>query len=107
MQFGLQHSPYSYPRCPGCGLHEAELRGSTHVGCPLCYETFPELIGTIVWEHQRSAVHHGRVPYSPEVRFHIRREAYLNALEKARLDNQQEEVKFLTDLLRLLDSHYG
>lgn len=85
-------------------MHEADLRESTQLGCPICYEAFPQLIGAITWEHHGSAVHHGRLPYAPEVRIQVRREAYLQALDRAQAEQNVEEIQALTEQLRLLES---
>lgn len=101
--------PYGYgsglpspTRCPGCGLHEAEIANSTNVGCELCYETFPHVLSPIIWEYQGSTVHHGHSPQTAQLRLEARISTYQEAIEKAEEEGRQDEAAVLQDLLRLL-----
>lgn len=99
--FGGPPSP-SRTQCPGCGVFAAELIGSTGVGCPACYDVFPQFIGHGIWEQQGCLAHQGKGPNTDPNE--SRSQAYKNAILKAREEGRGEDVQVFHDLLRLLES---
>ena len=100
--YGYGHGLPSPTRCPGCGLHEQEIANSTHVGCELCYETFPHVLSPIIWEYQGSTVHHGQAPKKVQLRLEARISTYEEAIQKAQQEGRHDDASVLVDLLRLL-----
>lgn len=97
----------SYAQCPGCGMFWAELAGSTTVGCPLCYETFPQLLSPTIWEQQGGTVHHGKTPPLPQRQTVSRVTMYKEAIVKAQSEGRTQDAQVFIDLLRLLQRDDG
>lgn len=55
------------PTCPQCGFSEADLRRTTSLGCPRCYETFEFQIWTMLPHLQAGEIHRGKVPRQRQV----------------------------------------
>lgn len=92
----------TYAQCPGCGLFGTELAGSTSIGCPMCYEVFPQLVGLTIWEQQGCTVHQGKTPHTEQMELRIA--TYKEAIAKAQSEGRGEDAQVFTDLLGLLQS---
>ncbi|WP_176014255.1 UvrB/UvrC motif-containing protein [Victivallis sp. Marseille-Q1083] len=49
--------------CPNCGWDIVGLRKTGRLGCPVCYETFKEVIDEALTKMHRGKVHVGKMPH--------------------------------------------
>lgn len=49
-------------KCPGCGFSQADFKKTGRLGCPQCYETFADALGTLIKQMHKGTEHVGKVP---------------------------------------------
>ncbi len=99
------------PSCPDCGITLTEIRRTSLLGCPRCYDTFGEAIEVIIRAAQSGASQHvGRNPGghpSPE-RLKHESKKLAEALNHAVLTEQYERAAELKkQLTRLTEDASG
>jgi len=59
----LEHSPGGTDaKCPQCGFTHADFKKSGRLGCPECYVTFSEGLGSLLKTMHKGTKHVGKVP---------------------------------------------
>jgi protein arginine kinase activator len=51
-------------KCPACGFTQADFKKAGRLGCPECYETFAEPMGSLLKTMHKGTRHVGKVPES-------------------------------------------
>src|SRR5512138_1355893 len=51
-------------KCPRCGFTQADFKKAGRLGCPDCYETFSEPLGSLLKTMHKGTRHVGKVPES-------------------------------------------
>jgi protein-arginine kinase activator protein McsA len=92
-------------QCPQCEFLEAQLAGSTHLGCAHCYTVFFDLLSPLIWNYQGTTVHHGNAPPSQWQKDQAKGQYYREAIDKARAEGREDDADILTDLLKFLEDH--
>ena len=49
-------------KCPSCGFTQADFKKTGRLGCPTCYETFGEALGSLLKAMHKGTVHAGKIP---------------------------------------------
>ncbi|MGD0743941.1 MAG: UvrB/UvrC motif-containing protein [Verrucomicrobiota bacterium] len=49
-------------KCPRCGFTQADFKKSGRLGCPECYQTFAEGLGTLLKTMHKGTRHAGKTP---------------------------------------------
>jgi protein arginine kinase activator len=90
-------------QCSQCGFLEAQLAGSTHLGCAHCYTVFYDQLSPLIWNFQGSTVHHGEVPPQLWRKDQARAQVYREAIDRAKSEGRIDDADILMDLLRFLE----
>lgn len=90
-------------RCPQCGFLEAQLAGSSHLGCAQCYTVFYNKLSPLIWNYQGSTVHHGNAPPPVWQKDQARVQVYREAIERARAEGRHDDADIFEDLLSFLE----
>lgn len=48
--------------CKHCGFSQSDFKRLGHLGCPVCYGSFREMIDQILTKMHKGTEHHGKVP---------------------------------------------
>jgi len=92
-------------KCPGCGFSQADFKKTGRLGCPQCYETFADALGTLIKQMHKGTEHTGKVPQRL-VRT-LERESHLKELQrnlrKAVASEDFESAATLRDKIREFD----
>jgi len=95
----------SAAKCPGCGFSQADFKKTGRLGCPTCYETFADALGTLIKQMHKGTEHTGKVPQRL-VRT-LERENHLKELKrnlsKAVASEDYESAATLRDEIRHYD----
>ena len=51
-------------KCPACGFTQADFKKAGRLGCPECYQTFAEPMGSLLKTMHKGTRHVGKVPES-------------------------------------------
>jgi len=93
------------PRCETCGMTFAQIRQTSNIGCPDCYETFEVPVGKLVEEAQYGATQHvGRRPAGSEADLARRHESQrlMRELESAvSAEHYERAAQIRDDLARM------
>src|SRR3954470_10071393 len=92
-------------KCPGCGFSQADFKKTGRLGCPQCYETFGEALGTLIKGMHKGTNHIGKVP--TRMQRSLEREQELKDLHrnlrKAVSDENYETAAEIRDRIRSLE----
>lgn len=55
-------------RCEACGFTQQDFKKTGRFGCPVCYQTFAEVIDPMLETMHKGSVHQGKVPQRAMVR---------------------------------------
>ena len=67
-------------KCPACGFTQADFKKTGRLGCPQCYETFAEALGSLLKAMHKGVRHMGKIP-SRQMRS-LRLDQQLKSLQK-------------------------
>ena len=90
------------PSCPTCGTTVPQIRQSSLLGCPDCYDAFDKPIGRLIGQSQYGATHHvGRRPAGNDEDVSRRHETQrlMHELEAAVAAEQYERAAAIRDEL--------
>ena len=68
-------------RCEQCGFTQADFKRLGRLGCPVCYETFKEVLGPMLESIHKGTTHLGKIPHTA-----LNRKSLHDRLNKLELD---------------------
>ena len=88
--------------CRACRLTRADLRKTTRLGCPTCYESFADDLAPLLSAMHKGTQHVGKTPSSEAAESHVTAEieAMQKQLREAVAAEHFEEAARLRDLIR-------
>lgn len=94
--------------CPTCGFTQADFKKSGRLGCPDCYSTFAEGLGSLLKSMHKGTRHVGKAPGQPPPSIPLIPTDTLPALqqrlaEAIQLENYEEAAR-LRDLIKAAKS---
>ncbi len=93
--------------CRGCGLTLSALRNSSTVGCQLCYESFQDVLLSVLQQLHGATHHSGKVPSKSEQKLRQQVEAFQAQLQEAVSQERYEEAAVLRDRIANLRRDLG
>ncbi|MDD5261334.1 MAG: UvrB/UvrC motif-containing protein [Methylacidiphilales bacterium] len=101
---GKADEPGDLTACPSCGFTQQQLVKTGRLGCPVCYETFENVVQNALRDMQRSTRHTGKVPQRLVAEMNLVRQRGLleKALGEAIRSERYEEASKLRDELKAL-----
>src|SRR5438067_7198476 len=67
-------------KCPVCGFSQADFKKTGRLGCPRCYDTFADGLGSLLKAMHKGTTHTGKVP--AKLAQQLQRDAQMKALHK-------------------------
>ena len=68
-------------RCEQCGFTQADFKRLGRLGCPVCYETFKDVLGPMLESIHKGTTHLGKIPHTA-----LNRKSLHDRLNKLELD---------------------
>jgi protein arginine kinase activator len=93
-------------KCPACGFTQADFKKTGRLGCPVCYETFGEALGSLLKAMHKGTAHAGKIP-SRQMRslhFDARLKSLQKDLQRAVKDENYEAAARLRDQIRQVEA---
>jgi len=89
-------------KCPRCGFTQADFKKSGRLGCPECYRTFAEGLGTLLKTMHKGTRHTGKAPEALRQSrdWSDRLKTLQSKLAKAVKDEDFEQAAILRDEIR-------
>jgi len=89
-------------KCPRCGFTQADFKKSGRLGCPECYQTFAEGLGSLLKTMHKGTRHVGKAPAALRQSRDLsdRLKTLQNKLAKAIKDEDFEQAALLRDEIR-------
>jgi protein arginine kinase activator len=89
-------------KCPRCGFTQADFKKSGRLGCPECYRTFAEGLGTLLKAMHKGTRHTGKAPEALRQSRDLsdRLKTLQSKLAKAVKDEDFEEAAILRDEIK-------
>ena len=91
-------------KCPRCGFTQADFKKSGRLGCPECYQTFAEGLGTLLKTMHKGTRHTGKAPEALRQSRDLsdRLKTLQNKLAKAIKDENFEQAAALRDEIKVM-----
>ena len=93
-------------KCPSCGFTQADFKKTGRLGCPVCYETFGEALGSLLKAVHKGTAHAGKIPSRQMRSLHF--DAQLKTLQKdlqrAVKEENYESAARLRDEIKQLET---
>ncbi|QSR86148.1 UvrB/UvrC motif-containing protein [Candidatus Methylacidiphilum infernorum] len=92
--------------CPQCGFTQTDFKKTGRLGCPACYQTFAEIVETILKDMHKGVVHRGKTPKKfAKVQFYQSKIKRLQEdLKKAVAQEKYEEAATIRDEIAQLEN---
>jgi protein arginine kinase activator len=96
-------------KCPACGFTQADFKKTGRLGCPTCYETFGEALGSLLKAMHKGTVHAGKIP-SRQMRtlhFDTQLKSLRKDLQRAVKEENYESAARIRDEIKHLEASVG
>ncbi|TFE67319.1 excinuclease ABC subunit B [Methylacidiphilum sp. Yel] len=92
--------------CPQCGFTETDFKKTGRLGCPACYETFSEIVETILKDMHKGVVHKGKTPkkFAKAQFYQTKIKRLQEDLKKAVAQEKYEEAATIRDEIAQLEN---
>lgn len=92
-------------KCQACNYTWGEFVQTGFLGCTKCYDSFADLLSTVITKNQGKVRHQGKVPHHAGAGFKIRRSisTLKNELEKAIKEEDFEKAARVRDEIHILE----
>jgi protein arginine kinase activator len=93
-------------KCPACGFTQADFKKTGRLGCPACYETFGEALGSLLKAMHKGTSHAGKIPSRQwrSLQFDTRLKTLRKDLQRAVKEENYESAASLRDQIKQLES---
>jgi protein arginine kinase activator len=97
-------TPGKAAQCPECGFTQVDFKKTGRLGCPVCWTTFEEGLGSLLKTIHKGEQHIGKVPARAAKTFQIveKVETLEADLKKAIAEERYEEAASLRDRIQAL-----
>ena len=96
-------------RCSVCGFSQADFKKTGRLGCPHCYETFSEGLGSLLKAMHKGTTHAGKIPARQMRGLHLKNElSTLQGRLKAAVDQENyESAARIRDQIKQVEEKLG
>ena len=94
-------------RCEQCGFTQADFKKLGRLGCPVCYETFKDVLGPMLESMHKGITHVGKVPHTAlnRISLHDRlSKLELDLNEAIKTERYEEAARFRDEISRVKQS---